>query len=142
MLNKKNIDLSEVRKLILYPVIAGVLIMLIAAAAAWFFTVGDNKQQIELLKTSKVDTEKFNQFLKMYAEFAVLTEERDKIQNSRLDVLEERQREIEMERLVVIEKNIAIIQEHMKQLLKEYGFYTRDGQKEIKINPLLLIEET
>ena len=112
------------------------------AVLAWIFTVGDNKQQIELLKTSKVDTEKFNQFLKMYAEFAVLTEERDKIQNSRLDILEERQRQIEIERLKAIDQSIAIIQEHMKQLLREYGFYTRDGETEIKINPLWLLDHS
>ena len=65
----------------------------------------------------------------MYAEFSVLTEERYIIINKRLDQLEGRQREIELERLQMIEQNITIIQEKMKNLLKEYSLYTREGSE-------------
>ena len=135
------INVVDLRKYILYPVIAGVLLMFLSAAVMYLTTVGANKQDIKDLEASKVDQEKFNQFVKIYGEFLVLTEERHRIINTRLDVLEERQRQIELERLKQIETNITRLQENMKALLKEYGFYTRDGS-EVKINPLMLIDET
>lgn len=137
----KDINVVDLRKYILYPVIAGVLLMFLSAAVMYLTTVGANKQDIKDLEASKVDQEKFNQFVKIYGEFLVLTEERHRIINTRLDVLEERQRQIELERLKQIETNITRLQENMKTLLKEYGFYTRDGS-EVKINPLMLIDKT
>ena len=92
-------------------------------------TIQSNTDAISRMEGSKVDQEKFNQFVKMYAEFSVLTEERYIIINKRLDQLEGRQREIELEKLTMIEKNIGIIQEKMKVLLREYGMYTRDGSE-------------
>jgi len=89
--------------------------------------IESNTSAISKMEGSKVDQEKFNQFVKMYAEFSVLTEERYTIINKRLDQLEGRQREIELKKLTMIERNIGIIQEKMKILLHEYGMRTRDG---------------
>ena len=120
---------NQLKTHLLYPVIAGVFIVLFGAGWAYFGTIKSNTNAISKIQGTKVDREKFNQFVKMYAEFSVLTEERYIIINKRLDQLEGRQREIELERLQMIEQNITIIQEKMKNLLKEYSLYTREGSE-------------
>ncbi len=132
--------ITDIRRLLLFPIVAGTILMLLGATVAWVTTVGDNKDNIKTLQTSKVDTQKFMEFVKIYGEFLVLTEERHKIINTRLDLLEARQREIELNKLKVIEQNIAILQEKMKVLLKEYGFYNRDGE-EMKLSVYNILGE-
>jgi len=120
---------NQLKTHLLYPVITGVFIVLFGAGWAYFGTIKSNTNAISQIQGTKVDQKKFNQFVKMYAEFSVLTEERYIIINKRLDQLEGRQREIELERLQMIEQNITIIQEKMKNLLKEYSLYTREGSE-------------
>jgi len=138
--SQKTFNANDVRKLVLYPVITGILLMLVGAVLAHFTTTRSNSIAIKSLELSKVDYNKFNHFVKVYAEHAVLVEERHKIINGRLDKLEERQRKIELQKLTMIERNIAILQEKMELILQEYGYYTRDSS-EIKVNPLFFIKE-
>ena len=122
--------LNDLRKIII-TIASGFALLVITNIISGYKlkkeTIESNTKAISQMEGSKVDQEKFNQFVKMYGEFLVLTEERYTIINKRLDQLEGRQREIELERLTMIERNIGIIQEKMKILLKEYGMYTRDG---------------
>ncbi|MDA3953110.1 MAG: hypothetical protein PF485_05655 [Bacteroidales bacterium] len=121
---------NDLKKIIITIISGFVLLMATGLISGYKFkkdTIRSNTKAIDNMKGSKVDQVKFNQFVKMYAEFSVLTEERYNIINKRLDKLEGRQREIELTKLARIEQNINIIQEKMKRLLQEYGMYTRDG---------------
>lgn len=96
-------------------------------------TIQSNTRAIERMEGSKVDQKKFNQFVKIQAEMNILIKERQDVMSKKLDELTEDVRNLELEKLRIIDIKISILETKIKTLMKEYGLLTRDGN-EVGIN--------
>lgn len=119
-------ELIMVRNKIIYPVLTAVFIMIIVSIVGYFGFIRENKESIKDLNISKVDQEKFNEYLTLQQKINTLSEERQLILIKRVDKIE-----INIHEIDKINIEIARLQEKMKILLSDYGMKTRDGNEVI-----------
>lgn len=133
-MNEQEVDqkITRIGKRTLLEIVVGVALIIIANIFTGYGTIRSNTEAIKLLNGSKVDQVKFNQFVKVQAEFVVLIQERQDVMAKKLDDLADEVREIEIEKLRQIDIKLSKLEIRMENLMKEYGMKTRDG-KEVKL---------
>ena len=117
----------------LWTVIGGIILIMTSIVMtnlfAWPAMVRANSADIVKLKLLKVDQLKFNEFINMQQDYITLLRERQDILCKRMDSVEEKISKIEIERLKEIEIEIKVLQTNLKNLMKQYGYYTRGNEK-------------
>jgi len=144
-MSEKEIDqkISNNWKKTLFAIISGVALIIATNIITGLGNIRKNTSAIEKLEGSKVDQLRFNKYVKIQSEINILSQERQEILSKRVDELEEHQREIELEKLRMIDVKLGILETKIENLLDSYGMKTRDGEEvEVSLSSYLLTLET